>query len=89
MNACSTTGFFRIYRSKAVEPHQPALLISSGTAPASAMAVAPPACIDCPAIVVPKYRRRQAMNQERKGTVPLALIQSCGWKGKRVSRDRV
>ena len=85
MSVCSTTEFFQIYHSKVVEPHWPAPLISSGMAPASAIAVTPPAHIDCPAIFVLKYHcRLQAMNQEHKGTVSLALIQSCGWKGKRV-----
>ena len=61
--------FVSVQNSKVVEPHQPAPLISSGTAPASAIAVTPLACIDCLVIVVFKVSLQMSNELRMQGDI--------------------
>ena len=79
-----STGFFRTYIRNVSDDQRPIAWIKEGGTPFSASEVAPPACIDWPAMLWPKCRRRCSIKKERVGMVPFLCshngeLYGCMW----------
>lgn len=81
------TGFFRMYMRNASDDQRPIAWISEGGAPLIANAVAPPARIDWPPMLLSKNEWSRDIKKVLVGIVPSLLSHSGELSGNKRSRE--